>query len=255
VGADPVRDTCTGDDGGPLVDKSGTPQLVGVVASGVGCAQAQLPASTPRSRTRSCMTSSRLTTTGPVPALLVPQFGAITPWLSGVLKEGQTLTCSPGDWFNNPTYEFTFIDPNSGRRELQTATGPSAQYIVQASDVGHDIVCRARAANVQGSLNVKSTPSGRRAPSRARRRRRRPDDDEDHDDHAEGHRRVDKTKHAPWSRHQLHRQALRTARRRRRQRLQRRHQEPQRHRPDDRPKPRAAAARAAIRSPQAQDTA
>jgi hypothetical protein len=160
VGAGPVRDTCTGDDGGPLVANSGTPQLVGVIASGVGCAQAQLPGvytSVANPFVRDFITAY---TTGPIPDLLVPQFGAVTPWLSGVLKEGQTLTCAPGDWFNNPVYEFTFIDPNSGGVTLQTATGPTAQYIVQASDVGHDIVCRARAANIQGSLNIKSNPVG-----------------------------------------------------------------------------------------------
>lgn len=72
----------------------------------------------------------------------------------GVPKVGNTLTCQPGDWSNQPTITYLFTDSSSGA-VLQS--GSSSTYQLSASDVGRTIFCEVQAANAGGTGTVRTT--------------------------------------------------------------------------------------------------
>jgi hypothetical protein len=63
------------------------------------------------------------------------------------LQVGQTVTCSPGIWTNNPTFGFRFLDAVTGRL-LQQGLGES--YVLKAADVGRSIRCAVTATTAGG---------------------------------------------------------------------------------------------------------
>jgi secreted trypsin-like serine protease len=74
--------------------------------------------------------------------------------VSGVPKVGDTLTCQPGSWSNQPTITYLFIDSSSGT-VLQS--GPSSTYQLSAGDVGRTIFCEVQATNSGGTGMVRTT--------------------------------------------------------------------------------------------------
>jgi hypothetical protein len=69
------------------------------------------------------------------------------PVISGSAVQGQTISCSPGSWTNNPTgYAYSFW------RNLKTmvASGTTT-YTLAAADVGQSIICAVIAKNGAGS--------------------------------------------------------------------------------------------------------
>ncbi len=61
---------------------------------------------------------------------------------------GQSLSCEPGKWSNDPTLTYMFID-GSGGQVLQQ--GASSTYAVSAADMGRTILCEVQAANAGGT--------------------------------------------------------------------------------------------------------
>ncbi len=80
----------------------------------------------------------------------------VAPALSGTPAVGQTLTCSPGSWVNNPTgYSYTWLRSGSA---IAGQTGNT--YLVQAADQGHSISCQVTAGNGGGNYTISGLPSG-----------------------------------------------------------------------------------------------
>jgi hypothetical protein len=68
------------------------------------------------------------------------------PKISGTLAAGQTLTCSPGAWSNDPT-EYVYQWSRDGAA-IAGATGQT--YAVQVSDEDHTLTCTVTASNETG---------------------------------------------------------------------------------------------------------
>jgi hypothetical protein len=75
--------------------------------------------------------------------------------VSGVPKVGHALTCQPGNWSNQPTITYLFIDSSTSGAVLQSGT--SSTYQLSASDVGRTIFCEVQAANTGGTGTVRTT--------------------------------------------------------------------------------------------------
>ena len=69
------------------------------------------------------------------------------------LQVGQTLTCDPGVWTNQPTYTYRFLDDKSGALLQQ---GRSATYVLKTADQGRKIEC-AVSATTEGGTGVART--------------------------------------------------------------------------------------------------
>ncbi len=95
----------------------------------------------------------------------VPAPVAGTPQVSGTMLLGQTVTCNPGAWTNNPTFTFEWL-----RNGQPIATG--ATYVLS----GADATTRSRAVSRAPTAAAAPPPPARRATSRRslRRTRRRP---------------------------------------------------------------------------------
>jgi secreted trypsin-like serine protease len=144
--ADSGKDSCFGDSGGPLV--SGTAannyQLAGLVESGAGCAQSFYPGIYDRVANLDVRT---FLTSNPPQA---PQQQSSTA-LVGTPAAGQTITCDPGQWSGNPTFQYEFFRDATGQGAF-LVQGPSAQntYTVQSSDVGTQLLCLTKASAAGG---------------------------------------------------------------------------------------------------------
>ena len=91
-----------------------------------------------------------------------PPVNATPPSISGVVRDGGTLTAAVGDWTGTPTIGYT----RSWRRcepggidcaNIAGATG--ATYVLTAADVGRTIRVRVTAANGGGERSVDSAPT------------------------------------------------------------------------------------------------
>jgi hypothetical protein len=82
-----------------------------------------------------------------------PQGGGAV--IRGVTKVGDSLTCEPGNWSNDPTFTYSFIDSSNGQVLQQ---GSSSTYALTAVDVGRTILCEVQAANA-GGTGVGRTPA------------------------------------------------------------------------------------------------
>jgi len=68
---------------------------------------------------------------------------------------GQTLTCEPGSWSNNPTYTYAFVNSAHGE-VLQQGSSPT--YLLHEPDFGRTIMCELQATN-GGGTGVARTPA------------------------------------------------------------------------------------------------
>jgi secreted trypsin-like serine protease len=138
----PVRDSCQGDSGGPIVTGSaGGYTLLGLVDSGIGCAQSGFPGI----YTRLVNTSLQdFLNSSPPDA---PSRNT-NPSLSGGTTAGQTLTCASGDWTGSPSFTYQFF--RSGSNAALTAATANNTYTVQQADVGSRIQCEVEATNAGG---------------------------------------------------------------------------------------------------------
>jgi secreted trypsin-like serine protease len=135
-----LKDSCQGDSGGPLVadvSADGSVKdfhLVGIVSTGAGCAWPGFPGIYTRAFEPSI--ASFLTTSD------LPQAPMLSTSvkLSGTPEPGQTLTCDPGSWAGNPSFEYAFTG----------APGPGSTYVVSAQDVGRVVRCTVEARNSGG---------------------------------------------------------------------------------------------------------
>jgi hypothetical protein len=138
----PITDSCQGDSGGPIVSGSpGSFALVGLVDSGIGCAQADFPGI----YTRLDNTDLRAFFASDPPG--APSQNSATT-LTGGNSPGQTLTCSSGDWTGSPSFTFQFF--RSGSSTPLTGATPTNTYTVQQADVGGRIQCEVKAKNDGG---------------------------------------------------------------------------------------------------------
>ena len=92
---------------------------------------------------------------GTPPAGVAPVSTA-APTLTGSPVVGQTLTCAPGTWANNPT-NFSYVWLRSG---VPIAGQAAGTYVVQAADEGHTVACRVTAANEGGNYTIVGLSSG-----------------------------------------------------------------------------------------------
>ncbi|HEX6020343.1 MAG TPA: hypothetical protein VFZ00_00010 [Solirubrobacter sp.] len=88
---------------------------------------------------------ARLTVSG------VPGPIAGTPQVTGTMQVGQTVTCNPGTWGNNPTFTFEWL-----RDGQPIATGNT--YVLTGNDATHAISCRVTGTNGGGSATATSAP-------------------------------------------------------------------------------------------------
>ena len=81
----------------------------------------------------------------------VPGPVAGTPQVTGTMQVGQTVTCNPGTWANNPTFTFEWL-----RNGQPVATGTT--YVLTGADATHQIACRVTGTNAGGSATATSAP-------------------------------------------------------------------------------------------------
>lgn len=157
----PGGSACMGDSGGPMT--VGAPAvLAGVSSFGAG---------EPPCQVGSMNAYANLA----APELAAFVAGSNTPPLAprggtdvsgrGVFQAGQSMTCNPGTWTNNPTFAFTVAD--AAGAVLQS--GPSATYVFTAADVGRSIACRVAATTAGGTGAATTVGSPAIAPAPAPR--------------------------------------------------------------------------------------
>jgi hypothetical protein len=97
---------------------------------------------------------------GPVPASTAP------PVITGLAREGQTLTASVGSWANGPTsfaYTWRRCDANGNKCD-GFATGPTVR--LTPTDIGHRIRLVVAGTNQFGTSKATSAPTDRRGQGR-----------------------------------------------------------------------------------------
>jgi trypsin len=149
----PPRDSCQGDSGGPLFNLHN--ELVGIVSSGIGCAEAAYPGI----YTSMTSPSVRQFINGQLGSVALPpgpSLSGVAPSITGNAVAGQTLQCSPGAWSGNPTFSYAF---KAGDTTLQAAGG-SNSYLLTSADVGRTIICQVHASNPNGAADASSAPVG-----------------------------------------------------------------------------------------------
>lgn len=78
------------------------------------------------------------------------------PAVAGTPALGQTLTCSPGTWANNPS-AFAYVWLRDGS---PIAGQTASTYVVQSADRGHSISCTVTASNSGGEYTIVGLASG-----------------------------------------------------------------------------------------------
>lgn len=143
---------CYSDSGGPLFEGPQTPPgtyaLLGIIDNSYGCAQAGFPAIY-QSIVNSNNAQFVLSEPPQAPLELAP------PTIRGTPTPEQALTCNPGSWSGEPTYDYRFYVDRSTPSSPQnyTALGPLSPqptYAVGAEEAGERIACLTRATNAGG---------------------------------------------------------------------------------------------------------
>jgi hypothetical protein len=147
--AAPGKDSCQGDSGGPLVQMTPTPVLIGIVNSGIGCADSRFPGIYAEVADPAINTflSGR---SAPTPTSAV-RLSSTSP------QVGQEIACSPGTWTGSPAFAYLFLSDDG------ILQGPSADptYTLQPGDVGSTVSCEV-VASANGAAATAS--SGRTGP-------------------------------------------------------------------------------------------
>jgi trypsin len=138
------KDACSGDSGGPLVVDSDqtTPNppndfvLAGLVDSGFGCAQQNLPGI----YTRVSEPSVAAFIQSRDPQLIAG------PTISGGSQVGQTITCDPGTWNGGPTFLYRLYRDSSAGPLPITVQSPSPTFTLPPSAGGRNVFCEVQAA-------------------------------------------------------------------------------------------------------------
>jgi hypothetical protein len=104
-------------------------------------------------------------THGPVLAAPSLPVNTVLPAITGVVKVGETLTCSTGTWTGEPTPTFTYQWHNSNLGSINGGT--NATYVIVQSDEGFTLHCTVTATNTQGSVSIDSNSTVPVAPPAA----------------------------------------------------------------------------------------
>lgn len=91
------------------------------------------------------------------------------PTISGTLREGQTLTASPGTWSGtNPiSYSFQWLRCDGNGNNCASITGATGTtYNTTSSDVAHTLRVRVQARNSRGTASAESDPTALIGPAR-----------------------------------------------------------------------------------------
>lgn len=98
------------------------------------------------------------------------------PTITGMPRQGATLTAQNGTWENNPTaFEYRWL--RCGAAGAGCAGIPGATettYTLAAADIGHRMRVRVTAVNADGATNARSAPTAVVSPSAAPRNTERP---------------------------------------------------------------------------------
>jgi hypothetical protein len=83
-----------------------------------------------------------------------PPYAEVSPRITGIAREGETLTGSEGEWWGTPPFSFTYAwgrcDVNYTRCDLITGA-TSRTYALTTADVGSYVYLRVTATNAAGS--------------------------------------------------------------------------------------------------------
>jgi|GEM_PF-3419041 len=79
-----------------------------------------------------------------------PPVNTAVPTISGSPVNGNTLTCNPGTWTNNPTFTYQW------KRDGTTNVGTGSTYALVNADVGHQISCTVKGTNGAGNSSADS---------------------------------------------------------------------------------------------------
>jgi hypothetical protein len=101
-------------------------------------------------------------TTGPIAARPAAPRNVVAPSLSGLAREGETLTANPGTWNGTQpiaiTYQWQRCDANGGN--CANVAGATARTLaLTAADVGRSVRALVRARNAAGSRSLATPPS------------------------------------------------------------------------------------------------
>jgi trypsin len=148
------HDACYGDSGGPLVQRNslatpGDDRLVGIVSTGIGCANSHFPGIYTEVAAPSIRSFVTQASPPPAPA------NQSAPTLSGTAAVGQQLSCSPGAWTGGPAFSYQFVRSTSAGDVGIASTGPAA-YTVSSADAGTALRCVVTATNPGGTSVAQS---------------------------------------------------------------------------------------------------
>jgi hypothetical protein len=151
------KDACKGDSGGPLVRPNGAgaadDQLVGIVSSGIGCANAHYPGV--YTEIAAPAVRGFVTQANPPPAPV----NQSAPTLSGSGTVGRQLTCSPGAWSGAPSFSYQFVRSTTAGDVGIASKGP-AVYTVSSADAGTALRCIVTATNLGGTSLAETARTG-----------------------------------------------------------------------------------------------
>ncbi len=146
--------SCIFDEGGPVTQElNGSPTLVGVIDEFEFAGEELCPAGAIDGFVNLAAPEVRDFVEGSETPPLAPRGGGAI--IEGVLRVGDSLSCTPGSWSNAPTFTYAFVN-GANNQVLQRGSSPT--YPLSAADVGRTILCEVQASNA-GGTGVGRTPS------------------------------------------------------------------------------------------------